>query len=92
MSADAVIDLGQGTCSITASQAGSANYTAATSVTQSFTVTAAAGPLGVLTAGSATTGPGGAFSIPITLALNGGIGVNGLNFSVRLRPMAARRP
>ena len=50
--------VGPGTCTITASQAGNGNYSAATAVTQSFTVTLAAqtitfGPLSNVSAGAA---------------------------------------
>ena len=58
--------LGAGTCSITASQPGNANYSAAAPVTQSFTVNAA-GPSGTLTA--AQGGPFAAGANPGSVAV-----------------------
>jgi uncharacterized protein (TIGR03437 family) len=58
VSGSTVTIIAAGTCSITASQAGNANYTSATPVTQSFTVTAASGPLQI---------PGGGGATPVTI-------------------------
>ena len=86
VSGSTVTIVGAGSCSIQATQAGNANYAAATPVTQSFTVSAAAGSLGTLTAGSTTVAPGSAFSIPISLALNGAVSVDALTFAVQITP------
>ncbi len=56
VSGTTVTPLAAGTCSITASQAGNANYLAATSVTQSFTIN----PVAVSSGGGGGGGGGGA--------------------------------
>jgi sugar lactone lactonase YvrE len=81
-----------GTCSLTASQSGDMNYLAAPSVTESFTVAVATSPLGSFTTAAALAGPGLAFHIPVTLALNSGFNVGALTFGIRIAPNAAAPP
>lgn len=69
--------VGAGDCTITASQAGNANYNAAADVTQTFTVARAAqAALSMTSASSAVYGQ------TITLAASGGSGTGALSFSV----------
>ena len=104
VSGNTVTILAIGSCSIAANQSGNADYSAAQTVTQTFTVTA-----NTLTAGSASAAPGssfaipsavcsyntqcfvvapGAFKIPITLNLTGGATIDSLTFGVQIAPNA----
>jgi hypothetical protein len=64
--------LAAGTCTIVASQAGNATYPAAPSVTQSFTVNAAASFKLTLAASSLTLAPGNGGSVIVTATPSGG--------------------
>jgi hypothetical protein len=74
-----------GTCTIQATQAGNTDFNGATSVNQSFQVTALTAQ--TLTAGSTSSAPGGAFSIPVTLALSSGVNVDSLTFGIQITPV-----
>lgn len=75
--AGAIHITGAGSCSVTASQAGNSNYSAATSVIDTFTVAQAPQ---VITFNPPTTAPVG--GTPITLAATGGASGNPVTYTV----------
>jgi hypothetical protein len=85
VSGNTVTLVSTGTCTVQATQAGNIDYLAATPVNQSFLVTQVATP--TLTPSSVSVGPGAAFSIPITLALTGGLTVDSLTFGIQITPV-----
>jgi hypothetical protein len=74
--------------SVSVSGGGSASATASDSTAVNSSVTA----LASLTAGSPTAAPGGAFSIPVTLALNSGVSVGAITFGIQITPNGGAPP